>query len=76
MENKNKLTAPKTATLLVCLSFNIETNQILTRVIIFQVIQKRFDGSVNFERSFEEFENGFGVISGEYWLGELTVVNN
>ncbi|KAJ8362774.1 hypothetical protein SKAU_G00116050 [Synaphobranchus kaupii] len=33
------------------------------------VIQKRMDGTVNFFRPWEQYKNGFGNVSGEYWLG-------
>jgi len=33
------------------------------------VFQKRRDGSVNFDRSYEEYAQGFGDPVGEYWLG-------
>ncbi|CAC5363414.1 Fibrinogen-like protein A,Ryncolin-4,Angiopoietin-related protein 7,Angiopoietin-related protein 1,Ficolin-3,Techylectin-5A,Ficolin-2,Ryncolin-1,Tenascin-R, Fibrinogen-like protein 1,Angiopoietin-1,Fibrinogen C domain-containing protein 1-A,Tenascin-N,Tenascin,Fibroleukin,Fibrinogen C domain-containing protein 1,Angiopoietin-related protein 6,Techylectin-5B,Angiopoietin-2,Microfibril-associated glycoprotein 4,Fibrinogen alpha chain,Ficolin-1-A,Ficolin-1,Fibrinogen C domain-containing protein 1-B,Angiopoiet len=33
------------------------------------IIQKRYDGSVNFQRSWADYENGFGNVNGEYWLG-------
>lgn len=33
------------------------------------VIQKRYDGSVFFYRGWNEYENGFGDLRGEYWLG-------
>ena len=34
-----------------------------------QVIQRRIDGSVNFDKSWEYYEAGFGNIEHEYWLG-------
>ncbi|XP_034472640.1 microfibril-associated glycoprotein 4-like [Drosophila innubila] len=33
------------------------------------VIQIRFDGSVNFNRSWTEYTHGFGHIDGEYFIG-------
>ncbi|XP_068903607.1 protein scabrous [Tenebrio molitor] len=32
-------------------------------------IQKRYDGSVNFNRNWNEYSNGFGSATGEHWLG-------
>ncbi|XP_072027962.1 uncharacterized protein [Amphiura filiformis] len=33
------------------------------------VFQHRFNGSVNFYRGWEDYENGFGDVNGEYWAG-------
>ncbi|CAC5394954.1 Fibrinogen-like protein A,Ryncolin-4,Angiopoietin-related protein 7,Angiopoietin-related protein 1,Ficolin-3,Ficolin-1-B,Techylectin-5A,Ficolin-2,Ryncolin-1,Tenascin-R,Fibrinogen-like protein 1,Angiopoietin-1,Tenascin-X,Fibrinogen C domain-containing protein 1-A,Tenascin-N,Ryncolin-3,Tenascin,Fibroleukin,Fibrinogen C domain-containing protein 1,Fibrinogen gamma chain,Ryncolin-2,Fibrinogen beta chain,Angiopoietin-related protein 6,Techylectin-5B,Angiopoietin-related protein 2,Angiopoietin-2,Microfibril-asso len=44
------------------------------------VIQRRLNGSVNFEQNWDTYKEGFGYPSGEYWLGndiihEITVHN-
>ncbi|XP_054482525.1 angiopoietin-related protein 3-like [Anoplopoma fimbria] len=33
------------------------------------VIQRRMDGSVNFDQNWEKYENGFGDFQGDFWLG-------
>ena len=34
-----------------------------------QVVQRRQDGSVDFNRSWGEYEDGFGRLTGEFWYG-------
>ena len=33
------------------------------------IFQRRLNGSVDFYRNCTEYENGFGDVRGEYWLG-------
>ncbi|VDI12959.1 Hypothetical predicted protein, partial [Mytilus galloprovincialis] len=37
------------------------------------VIQKRYDGSVEFNRNWSDYENGFGSTKGEFWLGNKNI---
>lgn len=34
------------------------------------LIQRRLDGSVDFYRGWDDYVDGFGYLSDEYWLGE------
>ena len=35
------------------------------------VFLRRFNGSTDFDRTFQEYSDGFGTAAGEYWLGKL-----
>lgn len=39
--------------------------------IIKQVFQKRFNGRESFHRNFKYYENGFGYVNAEHWLGNI-----
>jgi len=38
-------------------------------VIILQVIQRRINASLDFDRSWTEYRYGFGDVDGNFWLG-------
>jgi len=37
--------------------------------VTFQVIQRRKDGSENFNQNWKQYTYGFGYLEGEFWLG-------
>lgn len=47
-------------------------------VKIKKLMQRRIDGSVNFTRDWADYENGFGCLGSEFWLGifMLSFCNN
>ena len=42
-------------------------------MITFQVFQRRHKGEVDFYRTWDEYETGFGDLLGEYWLGNKNI---
>ncbi|CAC5414707.1 Fibrinogen-like protein A,Angiopoietin-4,Angiopoietin-1,Fibrinogen beta chain,Tenascin-X,Fibrinogen C domain-containing protein 1-A,Angiopoietin-2,Microfibril-associated glycoprotein 4,Fibroleukin,Angiopoietin-related protein 1,Tenascin-R,Tenascin,Fibrinogen C domain-containing protein 1-B,Fibrinogen C domain-containing protein 1 [Mytilus coruscus] len=39
------------------------------------IIQTRFDGSINFFRSWNDYKKGFGDVAGEHWIGNDNLHN-
>jgi hypothetical protein len=40
---------------------------------IFKAIQKRQDNSTDFNRNWQDYKEGFGNPSGNYWIGKVSI---
>ena len=47
---------------------------VCTKAVLFQVIQRRIDGSEELYRNWTEYENGFGSPCEELWIGACPLV--
>ena len=40
----------------------------------FQVIQRRYNGEINFYRNWNDYKYGFGSVDNEIWLGNHAIL--
>ena len=54
---------------------NFNMKQLTTILVYVQVIGRREDGSVNFDREWDDYKFGFGFLAGEFWAGRYLKKN-
>ena len=59
--------------MLIPINFKYSYFLLVYYLYFYQVIQRRIDGSVDFDRDWSDYLEGFGDKNGEYWLGWLSI---
>ncbi|PIK38028.1 hypothetical protein BSL78_25140 [Apostichopus japonicus] len=50
----------------------LELEILLTAVTFIVIIQRRFDGAIDFNRDWDSYKSGFGFLNQEFWLDVIT----
>ena len=55
--------------IMFCMTAHMFSSCLLQLKEVLQVIQRRVNGTVDFAREWNDYEIGFGNLTGEHWLG-------
>ena len=56
--------------IMFCMTAHMFSSCLLQFKEVLQVIQRRVNGTVDFAREWNDYEIGFGNLTGEHWLGK------